>query len=486
VASAEQRRARVAVFGYFFVLGAATATWAARLPAIKSALHLTDGRLGLALFAVPAGSVLTLALSGRIVDRFGDVRVVRVAGLLVCAAMIPIGVAPKTRDLAALIAALACFGAVAGLLDVAMNACGARLEVGYGRPILSSLHAGYSIAGLAGAGAGGISAWLGIGPLPTFAVVAAALAALCLVAGPRVVIPAAEPAAEHPEDPPHRSARQISVVIWILGLLALCGQLGEGSAGDWSAVYLHANLGTPAGVAAVALAAFSVTMAAGRIAGDRLAARFGSVRLVRASGLVAGIGLAAGLLIGTPPAAIAGFALLGAGLAGIFPQIVSSAARLDPGRAGRNIGRIAAVAYTGLLGGPVMIGAIASGVGLRDALLLPAALSLLVALLAGVMRPGPLRSRGDPVPLPVTGRGQRTLARLPVPRRRHRDQHPVQDRDHLGADDLRAAGLPGARASRSARRALSLAGSPDRAARSGVRPARRAAAPPFHQDAHPA
>jgi MFS family permease len=382
---------RMAVLGYFFVLGAATATWSARLPAIKANLHLTDGRLGLALFAVPAGSVLTLALSGRIVDRFGDVRVVRIAALLTCAALVPIGVA---RDLSWLMAVLACYGAVAGLLDVAMNACGARLELGYGRPILSSLHAGYSIAGLAGAGAGAISAWLGVGPLPTFAVVAACLTVLSLLAGRHVVIPAAPPAAPtRPGDPPPRSPRQISVVIWVLGLLALCGQLGEGSAGDWSAVYLHVNLGAPAGVAAVALAAFSVTRAAGRVAGDRLAARLGPVRLVRASGLLAGLGLAAGLLIGSPPAAIVGFALLGAGLACIFPQIVSSAARLDPERAGRNIGRIAAVAYTGLLGGPVLIGAIASGVGLRDALLLPAALSVLVALLAGVMGPRRPRTR---------------------------------------------------------------------------------------------
>ena len=169
--------------------------------------------------------------------------------------------------------------------------------------------------------------------------------------------------------------------------MALCGQVGEGSAGDWSAVYLHVNLGSSAAVAAVALGAFSVTMAAGRVAGDRLAARFGPVRLVRASGLVAGLGLAAGLLIGTPAAAIAGFALLGLGLAGIFPQIVTAAARLDPGHAGRNIGRIAAVAYSGLLSGPVAIGAIASGVGLRDALLVPAALALVVTAAAGVMRP---------------------------------------------------------------------------------------------------
>jgi fucose permease len=268
-----------------------------------------------------------------------------------------------------------------------MNACGARLELGYDRPIMSSLHAGYSIAGLAGAGIGGIAAWLGASPLATFAVAAVALIVLSLMAAPHVFIPAVAAREEHSDDLPRRSARQISAVIWVLGLLALCGQVGEGSAGDWSAVYMHANLGTSAGAAAVALGAFSVTMAAGRVAGDRLAARFGPVRLVRASGLVAGLGLAAGLLIGTPAAAIAGFALLGLGLAGIFPQIVTAAARLDPERAGRNIGRIAAVSYSGLLSGPVMIGVIASGVGLRAALGVPAALALLVAAAAGVMSP---------------------------------------------------------------------------------------------------
>ena len=382
--SPELRHSRIAILGYFFVLGAATATWAARLPAIKESLHLSDGRLGLALFAVPAGSVLTLALSGRIADRFGAVRVLRIAGVLVPVALVPIGLA---SGLAALMVTLAVYGALAGLLDVSMNACGARLELGYDRPIMSSLHAGYSIAGLAGAGIGGIAAWLGASPLATFTVAAAALIVLSLTAAPHVFIPAVAVREAHPDDPPRRSARQISAVIWVLGLLALCGQVGEGSAGDWSAVYMHANLGTSAAVAAVALGAFSVTMAAGRVAGDRLSARFGPVRLVRASGLVAGLGLAAGLLIGTPAAGIVGFALLGLGLAGIFPQIVTAAARLDPEQAGRNIGRIAAVSYSGLLSGPVLIGVIASGVGLRAALGVPAALALLVAAAAGVMSP---------------------------------------------------------------------------------------------------
>ncbi len=382
---AELRRSRIAVITYFFILGAATAAWSARLPAIKAALHLSDGRLGLALFAVPAGSVVTLAFSGRIADRFGPGRVMRIGGLACPLALVPIGAA---RDLGWLMAALACYGAMAGLLDVAMNACGARLEVGYGRPILSSLHAGYSIAGLAGAGIGALSAGLGIGVLPTLAATAAVLIAGGLIAGPRVVIPPPAPLVEQPRDAPHRSARQLSGLIWVLGLLALFGQVGEGSAGDWSAVYLHVDLHSSAAFAAAGLAAFSIMMAAGRVAGDRLAGRFGPVRLVRASGLVAGLGLAAGLLIGTPAAAVAGFALLGAGLAGLFPQIVSAAVRLDPDRAGRTIGRIAAIAYSGLLSGPVVIGAIASGVGLRDALLLPAALAVVVAVLAGTVNAG--------------------------------------------------------------------------------------------------
>ena len=384
VPSAELRRSRVAILSYFFVLGVAGATFAARLPAIKLALHLSDGRLGLALFAIPAGSVLTLPVSGRIADKFGAVRVLRIGGVAVPVALVPVGLA---RDLPWLMVTLVIYGAMFGLLDVSMNACGARLELGYDRPIFSSLHAGYSIAGLVGAGIGGISAWLGISPLPTFAVTAAALIVLALVAGPRIMIPPVAPVHQQAAEAASRlSPRQISVVIWVLGLLALCGQVGEGSAGDWSAVYLRVNLGSPAGVAATGLAAFSVTMAAGRLAGDRLASRFGPVLLVRVSGLVAGLGLAAGLLIGGQLAAVAGFALLGLGLAGIFPQLVTSAARLDPERAGRNIGRIAAIAYSGLLSGPVAIGAIASGVGLRDALLVPAALAVLVTALAGVMR----------------------------------------------------------------------------------------------------
>ena len=123
--SPELRWSRVSIGGYFFILGVAFAVWGTRLPAIKESLRLSDGRLGLALFAMPAGSVLTLPVSGRIADRVGLVRMLRVAGALNPAALVLLGLAP---DLAVLMAALAVYGALFGLLDASMNACAARLE----------------------------------------------------------------------------------------------------------------------------------------------------------------------------------------------------------------------------------------------------------------------------------------------------------------------------------------------------------------------
>ena len=264
---------------------------------------------------------------------------------------------------------------------------------------MSSLHASYSLAGLFGAGIGGLFAAAGVGPLPTFATAAVPLTVLGIAASRWVITPGAhmsgsasaeEPASASAEEPTSAppSARKVAMLIWVFGLLALCGQVGEGSAGDWSAVYLHDNLGTSAGFAAMGLIAFSVAMAAGRLVGDALAARFGPVALVRCSGLVAATGLGSGLLSSNPVCGVAGFALLGVGLAAIFPQLVATAGRLDPARAGRSFARIAGLGYTGLLGGPVVIGFLAAEIGLAAALLIPAGLALIVATFAGVLRAG--------------------------------------------------------------------------------------------------
>jgi MFS family permease len=186
-------------------------------------------------------------------------------------------------------------------------------------------------------------------------------------------------------------------VVLLLGVVAFCCLVGEGAADNWSAVYLRDNLGTSQGFAALGFAAFSITMTIGRLAGDRLAARFGPARLVRGCGLLAAAGFTAGLLARHPIGGVAGFAALGAGLSCIVPQVFSAAGNADPARAGRNLARVAGLGYLGLLSGPVLIGGAAGLVGLPWALGIPALLAVGVAVSAGVMR----RPATAPAPAPA-------------------------------------------------------------------------------------
>jgi MFS family permease len=168
----------------------------------------------------------------------------------------------------------------------------------------------------------------------------------------------------------------------LLGLIAFCSFVGEGSASDWSAVYMTQELGTSQALGAVAFAAFAVTMAAARFAADPLRTRVGNVRLVFGGSLLAAAGLGLGLLIHEPAAGIAGFALLGLGLAPVVPIAFSVAGDLDPRATGRLVGRVATIGYVGSVAGPIMIGWLAEATSLRTSLGLVVLLSLVIAVSA--------------------------------------------------------------------------------------------------------
>ena len=169
---------------FFAVLGTANGVWLARIPAVKQHLHLSDGTLGLALLAAPAGLVLVVLLAGRIVDRIGSRRPVVTAGF--CVALLPISLG-LASSMAALMAGLFAFGLAGGMLDVAMNAQAVHVERGYGRPLMTSFHACYSFGGLAGSLFGGLFAWAGVSPAVNFLAAGVPMAAVTLLAGPRLL-----------------------------------------------------------------------------------------------------------------------------------------------------------------------------------------------------------------------------------------------------------------------------------------------------------
>ena len=102
---------------------------------------------------------------------------------------------------------------------------------------------------------------------------------------------------------------------------------------------------------------------------------------------MAGLGMTGALLIGTIPAAVIGFACVGAGLAVAFPIALGAGGRTPGLASGTAIGAVATAGYTGLLVGAPLIGFVSDHAGLRVALALVPVLSFVTALLAGTVRP---------------------------------------------------------------------------------------------------
>jgi MFS family permease len=378
------RRARFAVVVAFLVSGAGFASWAARIPAVKDQVGLSTGELGIALLGPAIGSLALMPLAGVLMVRHGS-RVVTRATLVLCCVALPLPALAPSLPL--LLAALVLLGAGNGALDVAMNGQAVAVERRYGRPLLAGFHGIWSLGSLGGALAGGVAAAVGLAPLPHLTLAAALLLAVG-VAATRWLLPAASDREARGSLRLARPSRTLA----LLGAIAFCGLLCEGASYDWSAVYLRDSLGSSEGLAVSGYVAFSLTMTGGRLVGDAVRARVGSRLLLGAAAAVAAAGFGTGIALADPVAAVAGFALLGAGLSCLVPIVLSAAGEATGLPAGAAIAAISTVGYLGFIVGPPLIG------GLGELLTLPAALGVVVALTGLVapmawLLPGERRSR---------------------------------------------------------------------------------------------
>lgn len=372
----EVRRARWAVTAFFALNGALFASLYSRFPAVQDRTGTSEGELGLALLCAMLGLLLTQPVAGALVSRFGS-RPVMYAGAVVYAfALVPAALAEALGPLAA---AMIVAGVGSGLLDVSMNVHGLTVEGRLGRPILSGLHAAFSLGALGGAAASAAVAGAGVGVVPHLSAVAGLGIALVLGAGRLLLPPSADAAPQGPMFAIPTPA------LALIGLFAVCVLLSEGAVGDWAAIYLSDEVGTGEGTAAAGLAAFSLTMAVGRLAGDRLNQRFGAVSLARAGGSLAAVGIGIALLADGAALAIAGFAVGGLGLSALFPLALRAAAAQGE-TAGTAVAAVSAMGYLGFLAGPPAIGGLAELLGLRAALVLPVLCCAVAAMLGRRVR----------------------------------------------------------------------------------------------------
>jgi hypothetical protein len=308
------------------------------------------------------GVILAMPLMGQAIVRLGSARSTRLGGIVLCL-VVPLPLlAPEPWLLPFALLAL---GAASGMMDVSMNAHGAALEGLLGRPIMSSLHAGWSFGGFAGAGLVGVATAAGADPRVQNAVAGALLLGLLLALLGRLGPGSAAAGAGGGLRWPPRA-------VVLLAFLCFLIMLTEGAMADWSGVYLRGDLGADAGLAASAFAAFAAGMTIARLTGDWLNARIGATRLLRGGAAVAAIALGTVLLAAQPVVAMAGLVLIGAGVANGVPLLFSAAGRGGSEVSGPSIAAVSSMGSIGFLVGPPFIGFLA------DATSLPVALASLV------------------------------------------------------------------------------------------------------------
>jgi MFS family permease len=391
VLPAPLQRLRVAVAVLFAMDGFVFGTWAARIPDVSAQAGASHSALGVAVLFMSLGALACMQLTGALSARLGPGRVSVVAAVLVSLAMALPGMASSVSQLCV---ALLFFGAATGAVNVAANSLGVQVEARWGRPLLPSLHAGFSFGGLVG---GLVSAAVGVAPH----LVGVTVAGLMLLAwiGPtlaRADEAAPRGAAVRPADElPHRHGGVPTAVLVVLGAVAGCTAYGEGALTDWGALYLREDLGATPVLAAAGYAGFSLAMASGRLVGSSLVVQFGEEKVLVGGALLAATGVLLAAWSGSVTIALVGFVLVGLGLANVFPLAIARAGALS-GAGG--VALASTVGYSGLLGGPPLLGFLAEATGLSVALTTVSVFAVVAALLVRSLGGDPVSVRRPAIP----------------------------------------------------------------------------------------
>lgn len=370
-------RGQLAIAALFLSLGFQYATWAARIPALKSDLDLSAGEVGVLLMAAGVGSAVTFPAVAYLMRRLGSRRLALLSQLGLALALPALAAAPN-YPVALLV--MCADGVLVGGLNVAMNAQGAALETRHERNTMARLHATFSAGSLLAAlVASGMTAATD-SVLAHFGVAAVLLAALNLTSRTGLLeqdTPAEDIPAEAaaPEPARRRWTLPSRLTLWMCCAMVF-GTVAEGAMNDWSALYLKDVAEASAELAPLGIAVVSGMMVVARVFADGWRARWGDGRVVLVGSTAAGAGLAAALVSGGVAPALAGFACMGLGIAAVTPCVYAAAAR----QGSDALTLVAAMGTTGLLAGPPLIGFIASASSLAWGMGAVAASAVAVAL----------------------------------------------------------------------------------------------------------
>lgn len=361
---------RLAISSFFFFVGFLYANWVARLPELQRLYDVSNAMLGTLLLCWAAGAIVSMPFAGWLTVVFGSQRLTWFTawGFCLFAPLIPV------FSNIWLIGGLFFFlGLNNGALDVSINGQAVYVERMYGKPIMSSFHAVFSIGMALGAGAGALFAKL-IVPLFTHLLIISALCAALLVwAMQHLIKDEAANSKNRDGEGAYTEGVQTfrlpTKAILPLGIIAFCGMTGEGSMADWSAIYMNKTIGMTEAFSALAFGAFATSMTVGRIFGDFFIAKLGKRKVLIYSSLLSFLGLALALVVMNEYIVLLGFFSVGLGLSNVVPIIYSTAGNTEGVTPSVGIAMATTIGYAGFFVGPPVIGFLADAFSLQIGLI---------------------------------------------------------------------------------------------------------------------
>lgn len=370
---------RIAIAVFFFISGFGYASWASRIPDVQKQLKLNDAELGMMLFGLPAGLMAMLPVTGILLSRFSSRQMMLIGALFFNIMLAVLGLISESWQLFAI---LFCFGASRNLFNISANAQSIAVQAAYERPIISSFHGIWSVAGFGGAAFGTLMVSQLVPPVYHFAFTALLLSLLVFIFIRNAI--------ESKPAPEHRSSKIILPDRKMIrfGLICFSSMACEGTIYDWGAIYFEKAVRSDATAVTLGFTLYMIAMTTGRFTGDSIAARWGSKRILQVSGLLIFTGLMlASALPSFYPACI-GFILTGLGVSCVVPTVFSMAGRSSGMSSGSAIAAVSTIGYLGFLLVPPAVGFISHSLNLRWSFALIALLGLVLAVLVTRSTPG--------------------------------------------------------------------------------------------------
>ncbi|MFC7846551.1 MFS transporter [Streptomyces sp. NPDC057382] len=383
-------RGRASLAFSFLVQGVAFALLVTRIPAVQDRYGVSDALLPAFLAAVPILAGIGSVTTEKLVRRIPPSRLLRWSQPVVLLALLGVGAGERMFELGV---SLAAFGLAVGVLDASMNMLGVSLQRSYGRSIMLSFHAAYSLGGIVGASLAWAGAHWDLALWVSYLPVVAVLLPAVLVAS-RWYVDDGRGAVAVADEPAGEGQRLVFKLLLPLCLVMTVAYIGDSTVSNWSAKYLQDVLGSSEQTATVPYNVYMVTTLLGRAIGDFGVRRLGAVAVVRGGALVAAGGFA---VVAAAPGAwigMLGFTLLGLGLCVLVPQTFAAAGRLFPGASDAAVARLNVFNYVGFLIGSPLVGVLGDAWSYRGAMLVPMVLVLVTLVYARSFAPQPDRYGG--------------------------------------------------------------------------------------------